>query len=259
MNPPKRRRRRKLYGAAAAAVARKRGGGSRRASVRRSKHHSPAMRAKIGRAVRLAMRRRGGSSVVRRRSSRRSYSVARRSSSGGGLYVIKGRKLNPPRRRFHRRFNPSPIASIKGMLSKDTVMMAAGAIGGSVLTGFVVNRFGASLPLMNTKFGPVVYQLAIPLSAAYFLRRKQPSLAKGLAVGAIVMAVTTVMKSGMLGAGASTVVQGPLGSFYRVNGMGLAGEIGGRTRGLNTYITPATFNTIPKAVNSPVFNSGAWG
>lgn len=240
---------------------------ARRTGVARaSRRHSPAMRAKISRAVKRAMRaRRSGGGISRmRRSSRRSYSVARRSSrrssrmSTGGLYVIKGRKLNPPRRmrRFsRRRRNPDlSISSLRGLLSKDILVVAAGAVAASVGTGYVLNRFGTSLPMANTPYGTIAYQLAIPMAAAYVLRNRYKSFAVGLAVGGVVMAITSVMKTGMTAA-APTVVQTPMGAFA------LAGEIGGRrrVRGLNAYIGPKTYHTVPDAVNTPVFAAGAWG
>lgn len=258
-NPPRRSRRAKRVGKPAVA--------------RRSRHHSPAMRAKISRAVKRAMRSRRSSGAVMRTSSRRrsmtSYrprSAARRMSSGG-LYVIKGRKLNPQRRRqFRRRRNPGGLSSITGLLTKDVMMIAGGAVAASVGTGYVLSKFGASLPMASTTYGRIAYQLAIPVAAAYFLRNKFRTFATGMVVGGVVMAITTVMKqaTGATAAAAaspSTVVQGPLGNFYEVKGMGLAGEIGGsrKVRGLNAYIGPKTFHTIPDAVNSPVFAGGAWG
>lgn len=257
MNPPRRRRK------------------ARRVAVaRRARHHSPAMRAKISRAVKASMRRRhaGGGSASRRRTTmavarRRSYSPARRRSfSTGGLYVIKGRKLNPGRRRrFHRRrSNPGMgLATIKGLLSKDVMVMAAGAITASVGTGYIISRYGLSLPLMTTSYGPAIYQLAIPLAGAYLIRRKSRNFAAGLVVGGVIMAITTVMKSGMLGTTASSAIaQGPMGNFYEVKGMGLAGEIGRTARStmrpMSAYIGPKTFHTVPDAVNSPVFSTGAW-
>lgn len=247
-NPPRRAKRRRV------GVARK------------SRHHSPAMRAKISRAVKRAMRsRRSGGGSIRRMRRSRPMAIARRrssrrrsSASSGGLYVIKGRKLNPPRRnrRFsRRRRNPDfNISSLRGLLSKDILIVAAGAVTASVATGYVLNKFGTSLPMATSTYGLMAYQLAIPMIGAYVLRNKYKSFAVGLAVGGIVMAITSVMKTGLGTVGAS-IVQTPMGSFA------LAGEIGGRRkiRGLNAYIGPKTYHTVPDAVNAPVFASGAWG
>jgi hypothetical protein len=171
-----------------------------------------------------------------------------------------GRLLNPhrPRRRFRRR-NPSGLSSLKGLLSKDILVVSAGAISASIGTGFIMGKFGGMLPGASNKYGNIAYQLAIPLGAAYLLRKKYKNFATGLAVGGVVMAITAVMKSGLVGGSAATVVQGPMGNFYAVKPMGLAGEIGRGTRTLGTYIGPKTYNTIPAAVNTPVFGAGAWG
>ncbi len=232
----------------------------------RRKHHSPAMRAKIGRAVKAAMRRRsgGGTTVSRRRRTirharptmavarRRSYSAPARRSNR----IVMGRLLNPRggrRRRSFRRRNPSfsgSFSSIKGMLNKDVVWMAGGAIVASVGTGYIMNRFGGSLPGATNKWGVIAYQLAIPMGAAYLLRSKNRAFAQGLVVGGVVMAITSIMKSG--------IVNNPFGSA--VSGYSLAGELGrGQgTRSLGEYIGPRTFNTIPKAVNAAAFAPGAW-
>lgn len=234
----------------------------------RRKHHSPAMRAKISRAVKASMRRRrsGGAAVVRRSVRRRrptiavarrrriSYSAPARRSNR----IVMGRLLNPRggrRRRSFRRRNPSfgsSLSSIKGMLSKDVVWMAGGAIAASIGTGYVLNKWGGTLPGATNKWGVIAYQLAIPMGAAYLLRNKNRAFAQGLVIGGVVMVITSVMKSGMLGATAS----GATG----LSAYGLAGELGrGQgTRALGEYINARTFNTIPKAVNAPAFAPGAW-
>jgi len=253
INPPRRAKRRKA------------------ATARRSRHHSPAMRAKISRAVKAAMRRRSGGGMVvhRRRPVRRhSYAIARRRSYAPARRsnrIVMGRLLNPRggrrmRRRSFRRRNPvGGLAGIKSMLNSNTLAIAGGAITGSVATGWVLGKYGSMLPGSSSKFGPAIYQLAIPMTGAYFLRRKYPRFAEGLVIGGVIMAITTIMKSGLAGASAAGVVQGPLGNFYTVKPMGLAGELGTRPRSMGTYIGPRTFNTIPAAVNTPVFGSGAWG
>lgn len=239
----------------------------------RSRHHSPAMRAKISRAVKAAMRRRksGAVSSTRRRSlsyrrparrpARRhsGFAVARRSNR-----IVMGRLLNPSGRRRIRRRNPGGVAggalsSIKGMLGKDTLVMAAGAVAASVGTGFVLNRFGSKLPLANTKYGGLFYQIGIPLAAAYVLRKKNRSFAQGLVLGGVIMGITSIMKSGMLGAQVAALQ--PTGSYAYdgVTGMGLAGELGrGGVRAMKAYVGASGGPSIGNAVNTPVFAPSAW-
>jgi len=212
MNPTRRRRttrrRRKLYGAAAAAHARKVGGGRRRRSssrrrsprrvvhtvshrvrrnptVRRGRTHSPAMRAKISRAVKAAQRRRssGGGSIVRRVSS----SIRRRRSGGGG-----GGSFNLS--------NP-----FKQIFSKQTLTVAGGAVASSFLTQFILTRYGASLPMANQTFGRVAYKLLIPVAGAAAVKRFNKDLASGMLIGGAVMAINELIASFVPRAGGTQV------------------------------------------------------
>lgn len=213
MNPTRRRRttrrRRKLYGAAAAAHARKVGGGRRRSSsrrrrssrrvvhtvshrvrrnptARRSRTHSPAMRAKISRAVKAAQRRRksGGGGVVRR-----SFSAIRRRSSGGGGGGGSFNLTNP----------------FKQLFSKQVLTVAGGAVASSFLTQFILTRYGASLPMANQTFGRVAYKLLIPVAGAAAVKRFNRDLASGMLIGGAVMAINELIASFVPRAGGTQV------------------------------------------------------
>lgn len=230
--------------------------------AKRSKHHSPAMRAKIGRAVRAAMRGRkssGGSrrsvrrSSARRRSSRRSIirvapmAVTRRRRS----YRPKAirRRRSGSRRGFS--FGGGGIG-IKSLFDKQTLMVAGGAVGGQFLTRFVLGKFGGSLPMLRNgdgtvnQYGLIGYQLIIPLAGAFVVKRFNPTLAKGLLLGGVISAINS--------------------GLNLVQGLALAPSA---TSGTGEYLDARGVNALPpgyaavdqfsSAMNpSPAFTGDAW-
>lgn len=201
MNPVRRRRsrRHKLAGAALKSHNRRLGRRSRRTTARRSvrrtrvrrnpvtrsRTHSPAMRAKISRAVKAANRRRGSrpirsriTAVARRaRHSFRTFRARRsfRRSGGGG-----GGSL-----------------SVKSLFSRSIVMTASGAISASFLTSWLLRTYGSKLPMANTMWGRIGYKLAIPFAGAYAVKKfaKQHDVANGMLIGGVVMAVNDLIAS----------------------------------------------------------------
>lgn len=204
-------------------------------------HHSPAMRRKIGLAVKRAMaaRRRGG--AVSRRSARRSVTVIRRSSRrrfGGGGSSFGGGSL---------------ISSFKSALSKGMLMKAGGAVGGTLLVSYALRRFGDKMPLANHPYGRCIYTLGIPVAAAYFVRRKNRDLAEGLVIGGLVMTINTLIagfRPGGAALPAAAPAAAPLGSYS------VAGELG----------TGQPFSYYPQGMDDPhamgggnaAFPSSAW-
>lgn len=198
MNPVRRRRRRtrRLAGAALAAHQRKVGRRSHRttrrrsvrrirrnptvAVARRTRHHSPAMRAKISRAVKAANRRRSSRpfrtrfASIRRRVGRRFARRSFRRSGGGGGSL-----------------------SLKTLLSRNVLMTAGGAISASFLTSWLLRTYGARLPMANTTWGRISYKLAIPFAGAWAAKKyaRQHDFAHGLIIGGVVMAVNDLIAS----------------------------------------------------------------
>lgn len=206
MNPVRRRRRRthKLAGAALAARNKRLGRSSRRRPsarrrrrsvttvsirrnpvARRSRTHSPAMRAKISRAVKAANRRRGSS----RSMGLRVRSIARRVR-----HSRVGRSFS---RRFRRSGGGGGSLSLKTLISKQVLMTASGAISASFMTSWLLRTYGSKLPMANTMWGRIGYKLAIPFAGAYVAKRfaKQHDLAHGLIIGGVVMAVNDLIAS----------------------------------------------------------------
>ncbi|MDE2105990.1 MAG: hypothetical protein KGL39_52695 [Patescibacteria group bacterium] len=191
----------------------------RRRRVHRNPSHpprmTPAMRRKVSAGVRryYASRHRSHSTaVVRhvRHSVRRSY----RSFGGGSL-----------------------VGSFKSALGKPMLVKAGGAVLASFGTGYIMNRWGASLPLASNKWGKLVYTFGLPVIGAYLIRRKSPNLAEGLVIGGLVMSINSLMQSFNIGAiaGSSTPTTTATVSRYAV-----AGELG-----------PRMFAAYPQAMAHP--------
>ena len=267
MNPPKKymktrsvRRRRSMprrsrSGRFVRTVATRRVRRSRR--VRRNPPKmTPAMRKKISLAVKRSFRNRAAARKTVVRAIARRPAARRR--------VIRALTKFRPRRSVSRRsFGGS---SILKLVSKDTLMLAGGAVLASVGTGFILNKIGSKLPLMTPTTPPAtaekaraVYSVVLPIGLAYLLRKKQPKIAEGLVIGGLIMGINSLIRSFAPGA-AGAVVQGPMGNFYEVGrGMGLAGEIpvsGGA--GLGEYVSGANPGSLATDLTGSAFAQSAW-
>lgn len=232
---------------------------------------TPAMRKKISLAVKRSFRARAKSGAVARRSpARRTSVVVRRSSSISPALRAKisagVRRSQAARRGGLRRFTGGSRVSfgkgILGMVSKDTLMIAGGAVAASVGTGIILNKFGSKLPGMSSATPGVadkaraVYSVALPVVAAYLIRNKQRRLAEGLVIGGLIMGFNSLLRSFAPSVGG--VVQGPMGNFYETSGargMGLAGEV---PLGMGEYVQGSNPGTLASDLASQAFPSSAW-
>lgn len=227
----------------------------RNPSIRRAKRPSPpkmtpAMRRKIGLAVKAANRRRAASRGVVARVSSRVRSVIRRRPT-----------MTVARRSGRRSISRSSLgggsitSTFKSAFSKPMLMKVAGAIGASMGVGYIFKNYGAKLPMANSKYGRVGYSLALPIAAAFLVRKKAPAVAEGLVIGALVMAVTEVIRmsrsttGGVLAAYPSDM---QVTNVKQLPGFGVAGELG-----FNAY--PTSVGTMGTRLNSPAFPTGIWG
>ncbi len=113
-----------------------------------------------------------------------------------------------------------PLATAKQLVSKDTLMVAGGAVLGGLATSFVFSRFGPTkvsstgtivpkasgefkLPGSESRYGPLLYSLLIPVAGAYALHKAQPKLAQGMIIGGAVLLIQNVVNlaQGALGGG----------------------------------------------------------
>ena len=237
---------------------------SARRSVSRARRNppkmTPAMRKKISLAVKRANRLRA-QNVKRSRPARRTTVVVRRASRPSFAVA------RPARRNMARRSGGSGSIlksgkGILGMVSKDTLMIAGGAVAASFGTGIILNKFGSKLPGMTSanpktqEIARAAYSVAIPLGAAYLLRNKQRRLAEGLVIGGLIMGFNSLLRTF---APTTTVVQqGAMGNFYETSaarGMGLAGEV---PLGLGEYVQGANPGTLAGSLNTQAFATDAW-
>lgn len=193
----------------------------RRKAVSRSRHHSPAMRAKISRAVKASMRRRrGGSSAPRRRARRTTMAVATRSFGRGSHHspamrakisrAVRaansrrrggGGSVSRSRRRFAaRRSNGGAVRGVgtfnlKSILSRPNLELAGGAIGAGFLTTFIVGKFGTMLPGITNTWVRMGYKLAIPVAGAFVVKRFSRTLAQGMVLGGIITVLNDLIAS----------------------------------------------------------------
>lgn len=133
------------------------------------------------------------------RRKRRSAPVAtvqrkRRSTRRRSRRSVR-RTVRNAKRRFTRRSNGSGGGfNLKSLTSRDTLMLAGGAIASGVLTSYAM-KFTASkgiqLPMGNTPVGQIAWRLAIPVAGAYAVNKflKQPTLAKGIMLGGVIAAI----------------------------------------------------------------------
>lgn len=203
---------------------------ARRRNPMRGKHHSPAMRRKIGLAVKRAMagRRSGGGSMTVIRSSRRRRggSVSRGSFGGGSL-----------------------TSSFKSALSKPLLMKAGGAVLASFGTGYILNRWGSQLPLANNQYGRIIYTLGLPVLGAYLIRKKNRDIAEGLVIGGLVMTINSLMSGIKTAAVAAPATTAAVGSY------GVAGELGSGTFG---YYPQGMHDSAGLGGGNVAFPASAW-
>lgn len=164
---------------------------------------TPAMRAKISRAVKAANRRRASrkpakrstsTAVVVRRSGPPKMTPAMRRKVSLGV-----RRANARRRGGIRRFTGGggglgKALTIKGLLSKETIQTAGGAVGAGFLTSFIIRRFGMQLPMATTGIGSVAYSLLIPFAGAYLVKNVNRRVAEGMAIGGVVLAINRIIE-----------------------------------------------------------------
>lgn len=190
---------------------------------------TPARRAKISRAIRAAHRR----GIYRHSRPSRSVTVVSRRRRSGGL-------------RRSSFGGGSLVSSFKSALSKPLLMKAGGAVVASIGTGYILNRWGDSLPLAGNKYGRMVYTLGLPVLGAYLVRKKNRDLAEGLVIGGLVMTINGLMQS----VRAATSAPAAVGAYS------VAGELG----------QGGSFGYYPQSINDPhslgggntAFPNSAW-
>jgi len=159
----------------------------------------------------------------------------------------------------------NPLAAAKQLVSKDTLMVAGGAVLGTMVSSFILSRYGPmklnaagqqvakgptefKLPGSDSRYGPLLYSLLFPVVGAYALQKaKQPQLARGMVIGGAVLllqSVVSIARSSMATAG--------VGSYLNA---------GGTIRSLPTpgYSAVKAFSGVGNALDSgSAFRANTW-
>lgn len=160
-------------------------------------------------SARRTTRRRSTRKVTARRTRRTTRRVARRSrrSTGRVIRVKRGRSVTVmanPRRRSRRggmRLGAGNILSqVKGVFSRENLTVAAGGVGATVLTNFILSRTKADgtsllpMPATNVAAAKIAYAVGIPVVGAILTRRFNPSLARGMVFGGLINGIVEAIK-----------------------------------------------------------------
>lgn len=151
----------------------------------------------------------------KRRTTRRRRRLSIRRLKGGRGVSVRARKIyvsrmgrkaaiitarNPRRRRRSYRMNPfggNIMSQVKSVFSKENLTLAAGGVGATVLTNYILRMPNLPMPA-NTetqKLAKLGYAVGIPVLGAMLTRKFNPSLAKGMLFGGLVNGITVAIKA----------------------------------------------------------------
>ena len=205
-------------------------------------------------------RRRRSLRIKRFRSYRGQQAVAVRARK---IYVSRqGRKkaiivARNPRRRRSYRMNPlggNIMSQVKSVFSKENLTLAAGGVGATVLTNYILKMPNLPMPA-NTetqKLAKLGYAVGIPVLGAMLTRKFNPSLAKGMLFGGLVNGITIAIKA-YAPAAASTL---GFAEYWEYTPMSAVGQTPGYSA-INQFSTVRPMNSAFS--NSSAFPADAWG
>ncbi len=209
-----------------------------------------------------ATRRRRTLRIKRTRSTRGQQGVSVRARK---IYVSRmGRKKaiivarNPRRRRRSYRMNPlggNIMSQVKSVFSKENLTLAAGGVGATVLTNYILRMPNLPMPA-NTetqKLAKLGYAVGIPVLGAMLTRKFNPSLAKGMLFGGLVNGITVAIKAYAPQNVKDTL---GLGEYLEYTPMSAVGQTPGYSA-INQFSTVRPMNSAFS--NSSAFPADAWG
>ena len=222
---------------------------------------SSAFRANFPKSMgKKSTRRRRSLRIKRFRSYRGQQAVAVRARK---IYVSRqGRKkaiivARNPRRRRSYRMNPlggNIMSQVKSVFSKENLTLAAGGVGATVLTNYILKMPNLPMPA-NTetqKLAKLGYAVGIPVLGAMLTRKFNPSLAKGMLFGGLVNGITIAIKA-YAPAAASTL---GFAEYLEYTPMSAVGQTPGYSA-INQFSTVRPMNSAFS--NSSAFPADAWG
>ena len=208
-----------------------------------------------------ATRRRRSLRIKRTRSTRGQQGVSVRARK---IYVSRmGRKkaiivARNPRRRRSYRMNPlggNIMSQVKSVFSKENLTLAAGGVGATVLTNYILRMPNLPMPA-NTetqKLAKLGYAVGIPVLGAMLTRKFNPSLAKGMLFGGLVNGITVAIKAYAPQNVKDTL---GLGEYLEYTPMSAVGQTPGYSA-INQFSTVRPMNSAFS--NSSAFPADAWG
>lgn len=208
-----------------------------------------------------ATRRRRTLRIKRTRSTRGQQGVSVRARK---IYVSRmGRKkaiivARNPRRRRSYRMNPlggNIMSQVKSVFSKENLTLAAGGVGATVLTNYILRMPNLPMPA-NTetqKLAKLGYAVGIPVLGAMLTRKFNPSLAKGMLFGGLVNGITVAIKAYAPQNVKDTL---GLGEYLEYTPMSAVGQTPGYSA-INQFSTVRPMNSAFS--NSSAFPADAWG
>jgi len=180
------------------------------------------------------------------------------------IYVSRrGRKAaiivarNPRRRRRSYRMNPlggNIMSQVKSVFSKENLTLAAGGVGATVLTNYILRMPNLPMPA-NTetqKLAKLGYAVGIPVLGAMLTRKFNPSLAKGMLFGGLVNGLTIAIKA--YAPQAATTLG--FAEYLEYTPMSAVGQTPGYSA-INQFSTVRPMNSAFS--NSSAFPADAWG
>ena len=205
-------------------------------------------------------RRRRSLRIKRFRSYRGQQALAVRARK---IYVSRrGRKsaiivARNPRRRRSYRMNPlggNIMSQVKSVFSKENLTLAAGGVGATVLTNYILKMSNLPMPA-NTetqKLAKLGYAVGIPVLGAMLTRKFNPSLAKGMLFGGLVNGLTIAIKA-YAPAAATTL---GFSEYLDYTPMSAVGQTPGYSA-INQFSNIRPMNSAFS--NSSAFPADAWG
>jgi len=182
------------------------------------------------------------------------------------IYVSRrGRKAaiivaRNPRRRSRRSYRMNPfggniMSQVKSVFSKENLTLAAGGVGATVLTNYILRMPNLPMPA-NTetqKLAKLGYAVGIPVLGAMLTRKFNPSLAKGMLFGGLVNGITVAIKAYAPQNVKDTL---GLGEYLEYTPMSAVGQTPGYSA-INQFSTVRPMNSAFS--NSSAFPADAWG
>lgn len=153
-------------------------------------------------------KRRGSKSTKRRKSvkrrTKRTYSVKRRTKRTYKSMARKStrrRKAHSRRRKTHTylvRGSATPIklnGLVGSIFSKDNLMIAGGAVAGTIVSNYVLNNkmVAEKLPKVADPYVRAGYLTLVPVLGGVLLRKVSPGIAKGMIIGGLVNGIAQLI------------------------------------------------------------------